>query len=470
METIFETIAKNNADSANIDIAVKETVEKIAQENPRVNAVIWQDEDFISKEIARVKQISNTAPLYGLPILVKELEASIKGTPNSWANKVLKEQEYKDTFTSTSVKLLQEAGAIIVGKTNNCELGINVTTNSSAHGSCCNPHDLKQNSGGSSGGSAAAVASGMVRVASGNDGGGSIRIPSAVCGTWGYKSTRGRISNGPIISGAWAGLSAKGLIGASVKEMALVGDLITKAQSGDQYSAHPLQTNFVEEISKDLPKLKIGIRTTPFGNAYEVTKPFIDATNTLADFLSMQGHEVSIASPQIFNQAWILETFDKIIAANVKADFEEMMKRSKGKLRLKDCDPTAQYFIEESKKVSASDYINACYDMEYFTNATAPFFDEYDVLITPTISDFAPLNDVIKYDGSITYNPYTYAGFTAPINFIGGCAFAVPVKSDETALPLSVQIASKRDNDHLIFQISHYLECNYPKIYSISTK
>lgn len=470
MENIFETIAKNKADSSNIDITVKETVSAINQKNPAINAVIWIDEDFIEKEIARVKQISNNAPLYGMPILVKELEASIKDTPNSWANKVLKAQDYKDTFTSTSVKLLQEAGAIIVGKTNNCELGINVTTNSSAHGSCCNPLDTKQNSGGSSGGSAAAVSSEMVRVATGNDGGGSIRIPSAICGTWGYKSSRGRISNGPIISGAWAGLSSKGIIGASVKEMALVADVMSKQQSGDQYNAHPLQTNFSEVINDKLPKLKIGIRTNAFGNAYEVTKPFIDATNSLADFLSDLGHEVLIASPPTYNQDWILKTFDKIIAANVKTDFEEMLKRSKGSLRIEDCDPSAQYYVGESEKVSASDYINACYDIEYFTNATTPFFEDFDVLITPTISDFAPLNETIKYDGSITYNPYTYAGFTAPINFIGGCAFAVPVKLQESTLPLSVQIASKHDNDHLLFQICHYLECIYPNIYSISAK
>ena len=468
METIFETIEKNRSDASNIDIAVDETLKRIKKENPKINAVIWQNEEFTQNEIARVKTLDSSAPLYGMPILVKELEGSIKGTENSWANKVLKEQKYKDTFTSTSVRLLQEAGAVIVGKTNNCELGINVTTNSSAHGSCCNPHDLKQNSGGSSGGAAAAVASRMVRVATANDGGGSVRIPSAICGTWGYKSSRGRISNGPLITAAWAGLSSKGLIGASIKEIALVLDVMTKAQSGDFYSAHPLHTNFSEEITHDLSKLKIGIRTQSFANAYEVTQPFVDATNALADFLSDQGHNVSYESPKSYQKGWILDSFDKIIAANVNADFKEMFKRSKGQLKIEDCDPTAQYYVGLSEKISASEYINACYDMEYFTNETAPFFDDFDILITPTISDFAPLNEAIEHNGAITYNPYTYAGFTAPINFIGGCAVSVPVEHQNCALPLGIQIASKRDNDGLILQLAHYLECNYPNIHSIS--
>lgn len=468
MENIFETISKNRNDPSNIDVAVQNVNAKIANENEKVNAVVWQDASFTNIEIERVKKLDSSSPLFGMPILIKELDASLKGTPNSWGNKILKEQGYKDTFTSNSIRLLQEAGAVIVGKTNNCELGLDVITDSSAHGSTKNPHELSQNAGGSSGGSAAAVATGMVRVATGGDGGGSIRIPAAICGVWGYKPSRGRISYGPIIGQAWAGLVSKGLIGASIKEIALVADVMTKPQPGDPYNAHPLHTDFVKTIENDLPKLKIGIRTNSFGNSCEVNQTFIEATNALADYLSNEGHEVSSSSPASYNEGWILENFSEIIAINTAVDFEEMVKRSKGQLKIKDCDGTAQYFYGMSKNISPTQYVNACYNMEFFTYKTAPFFEDFDILITPTISDFGPKDDHAGLNGAPNYNPYTYAGFTAPINFIGGCAISVPISLPGQTLPLAVQIASKRDNDELILQIAHYLECNYSNIYSIS--
>ncbi len=465
-ETIFETMANNREDLANVEIAVDSVKKRIIEKNNDINAVIWQDQIFIDKEIDNVKNMNNNVPLFGLPILVKELDGTIKGTPNSHGNKVLKDLNINDTYTSTSIRLLQEAGVVIVGKTNNPEFGLNVTTNSSAHGSCRNPHDLSLNSGGSSGGSAAAVASGMVRVATGGDGGGSIRIPAAHCGVFGYKSSRGRISYGPIIGQAWAGLVSKGLLGASVKEIALVADVMTKQQSGDPYNAHPYISEFYNCIQSEMPKLKIGIRTQAFGNSCEVSKVFINATNSLGDFLSDQGHDVSMDSPSTYNEDWILQTFNRIIATNTESDFKEISKRTNGALKLDDCDASAQYFINESKRITGGMYVDACYEMEYFTNQTAPFFDDYDVLITPTVSDFAPKISDQELKGITPYNPYTYAGFTAPINFIGGCAFSLPISTKESHLPIGIQIASKRDNDHLIFQFSHYLECYYPNIYS----
>lgn len=468
MESIFETIEKNRDDNSNIEVAVQNVNEKIAIENEKVNAVVWQDSQFTENEIEIVKKLDSNSPLFGLPILIKELDASLKGTPNSWGNKILKEQRYKDKFTANSIRVLQEAGAVIVGKTNNCEMGLDVITDSSAHGSTKNPHDTTRNAGGSSGGSAAAVATGMVRVATGGDGGGSIRIPAAICGVWGYKPSRGRISYGPIIGQAWAGLVSKGLIGASVKEIALVADVMTKPQPGDPYNAHPLHTDFVKTIENELPKLKVGIRTNSFGNSCEVNQAFIDATNELANFLTDQGHAVSTSSPTSYNEPWILENFNEIIAVNTAVDFEEMVKRSKGQLKIEDCNGTAQYFYDMSKSVSSSAYVNACYNMEYFTYQTAPFFEDYDVLITPTISDFGPMDDHAGLNGAPNYNPYTYAGFTAPINFIGGCAISVPISLAGQTLPLGVQIASKRDNDDLIMQLANYLECNYSNIYSIS--
>ncbi len=493
METIFETITKNRLDPGNIDTAVNNVVSKITTENPKVNAVIWQDETFTNNEIARVKNsVQPDSALFGLPILVKEIESPILGTPNSWGNKTLKEQGYRDTYSATSTKLLQDAGAIIVGKTNNCELAINVTTNSFAHGPTLNPNDLSRNAGGSSGGSAAGVATGMVRIATGNDGGGSIRIPAAHCGIFGYKSSMGRISNGPIIGAPWAGLSTKGLLGLTIKEIAKVADIMSVSQPGDLYSSGKAESIFLESLNNELPKLKIGIRTTTIGNSSDVNRNFITATNMLGDFLSDQGHEVIIASPAIFDQDWILKSFDNIIASNAKVDFEEMIRRSNNAIKLDDSSSSVQYFVNQAENISSSQYVNSCYDMEYFAYQTAPFFEDFDILLTPTVADYAPINSDIELYGEPPYNPYSYAGFTCPINFIGACAIALPISplnltpkdelSTERALqgrtlqtelstenlPLSVQIASKRNNDTLLFQMSHYLECNYPNIHSNS--
>ncbi len=198
-------------------------------------------------------------PFRGVPILVKDLDGSLALEPLHLGNRLLREVGYTADHDSYLFARLRAAGCVIVGKTNTPELGLLPTTESHAYGAAHNPWDVTRSPGGSSGGSAAAVASGMVPFAHAGDGGGSIRIPASACGLFGLKPTRGRVSLGPDTGEAWAGLVARHVVSRSVRDSAAALDAIAGAVPGDPYAAAPPDRPFAVEVGADPGRLRIGI-------------------------------------------------------------------------------------------------------------------------------------------------------------------------------------------------------------------
>lgn len=462
-----ELVALHQSGEQQISDTITASLDAIAATNAETNAVIWQDEEFVANEIERIEELrkhSEKLPLLGVPILVKEMEGSISGTLNSWGNKTLKDQGYCDTFTSTSTQLLQDAGAIIVGKTNNPELSISVITDSSAHGRCNNPLDTTRTTLGSSGGSAAAIATSMTRIATGADGGGSIRMPAAACGVFGFKPSRGRISLGPIISEAWAGLATKGIIGASVTDIASAYDVIARTTPGDYYGARVDHKYARDVLDTHIKPLRIGIRTQGFASMYEVDPRIISATEKVATFLQELGHEVSTDSPDALNDASIIDPFLTIIGANTVHDCEDMAYRSTGSFDVANCDDIVQYFYNEGKDISSSQYIDALYASQIFSFAFHSWFDNFDILITPTTAMVAPKHGWVEQDPKT--RPFMFSGFTFPMNISGSPAISIPVNcDDESGLPAGIQIAAARNQDQMVLRLAHDLESRYPDIF-----
>src|SRR5437588_9230053 len=211
-----------------------EAIARIEELNPQLNAVIHPL--FDEAREAAADELPD-GPFRGVPFLVKDLSCYMAGIPVHEGMRVLKEAGYRSDHDMVIAQRLRRAGFVILGRTNTPELGILPTTEPVAYGPTRNPWDLERSPGGSSGGSAAAVAAGMVSVGHANDGGGSIRIPASHCGLVGLKPSRGRVSIGPDFGDVFSGLTIDHIVCRSVRDCATVLDAISGAMPGDPYVA-----------------------------------------------------------------------------------------------------------------------------------------------------------------------------------------------------------------------------------------
>ncbi len=460
IEPINVQVNKNLENDHHIDENIKSSHNQINKLNEHSNAVIWQDSMFIEEQIQQVKSLKKNVKiddlkLLGVPILIKEIDSSIAGTPNSWGNFQLKQENYCDTFTSTNITKLKNAGAVIMGKTNNPELALTVTTQSRAHGPCNNPIDTSRNSGGSSGGSAAAVASAMTSVALGSDGGGSIRIPASACGVFGFKPSRDVISLGPIIDEAWGGLVCKGLISSNIEDLTAVLNIISEPQF--QFY---INKNFHDSISS----LKIGIRYEGFSNLYPIN-PDIKATVELfGKYLSSLGAEVSVASPVAYEDESIRDVFLDMIAYNIYQDVELSKLRLKEPFNLDLFENETKFFYEMGKKIQKNDYLNSKEKLKSFSRCIFDWHEQFDLLITPTTGDVAPLHGAVEKDPDMA--PFIYGGLCFPSNISGAPALSIPIKNSMGAnLPIGIQIIGQRGKDNLVLDTGYFCNSDYSDIF-----
>ena len=218
-------------------------IERIEAINPEINAVITP---MFDKARAAAKIMKPEGLFAGVPFLLKDLMAAYAGVPLNNGCKGLR--NYIPDYDSELVKRFKSAGVNILGKTNTPEFGLVAYTEPELHGPTRNPWHTDHTPGGSSGGSAAAVASGMVPMAHASDGGGSIRVPASECGLVGLKPSRGRISQGPKVGEGWAGATTDGVVSLSVRDTATMLDVIAGRRTGDPYTAAPPTRPFADEV------------------------------------------------------------------------------------------------------------------------------------------------------------------------------------------------------------------------------
>src|SRR5689334_7940867 len=203
---------------------VDAAIERIERVNPQLNAVIHERFDRAREEAAA--EVPD-GPFRGVPFVLKDLDGYSAGDPYYGGTKFLKDHDWRPDHDSYLMERFRAAGLICVGRTNAPELGLQPTTEPATYGPTRNPWDPTRSTGGSSGGSAAAVASGMVPIGHAGDGGGSIRIPASECGLVGLKPTRGRVSQGPLAGESWAGSHIDGAVTRTVRDAAAVLDVIS---------------------------------------------------------------------------------------------------------------------------------------------------------------------------------------------------------------------------------------------------
>ena len=260
---------------------VESAIQRIEKLNPDLNAVITPLYDKGRAEVAGGSE--GQGPFKGVPFLIKDVVCHTAGDPYHCGMRFLRDLGWTESEDTWLVKRFRAAGFVFVGKTNTPELAFSPTTEPLAYGPTHNPWNLARSPGGSSGGAAAAVASGMVPIAHGNDMGGSIRIPSSACGVVGLKPTRARTTLGPDFGEFWWALTHEHVLTRSVRDTAAVLDCTAGPAPGDPYSAPPPERPFLEEVGRDFNFTREGIRQIELKALRKLRN--LGSSHSLRDFL-----------------------------------------------------------------------------------------------------------------------------------------------------------------------------------------
>jgi amidase len=330
---------------------VEEAIARVEASQPRLNAVVWKFYD----EARRAAAGPLSGPFAGVPFFIKDLGAPVAGAPMSQGNRRLAKVT-RDTDAEI-VKRFRRAGLVFVGKTNVPEFGLAPVTESEALGPCRNPWDLARTPGGSSGGSAAAVAAGLAPMAHATDGGGSIRIPASCCGLVGLKPTRGRTPQGPVVGEIWRGFSTGHALTRSVRDCAALLDATQGGDVGAPYEIKLPERPYLDEVGAAPGKLRVAYASAPF-LADKIHPDCVAGVEATVALLRELGHEVVEAAPPIEREPWLL-AFMKIICGETRADVEASGRIVGRRLGFADFEAATYVAGVLGKSWSAGDYASA---------------------------------------------------------------------------------------------------------------
>ena len=445
---------------------VDAAITRVEKLNGELNAVIHPLFDR-ARAAAATSDVAD-GPFRGVPIVVKDYDGMLAGAPYHAGNRALQAAGYVATETSYLFQKLERAGFVIVGKTNTPEFGLMPTAEPEAHGPTRNPWDVTRSSGGSSGGSAAAVASGMVPVAHAGDGGGSIRIPASMCGLFGLKPSRGRVSLGPDESEGWGGLVVRHMVTRSVRDSAAILDVLQGYMSGDYYTAPPPARPYLEEVGVDPGRLRIALRTEAPAAIAPTDPACIAATEDAARLLESLGHTVEPASPAALDEAALVESFSTIMFASlagVIADTEAQLGRP---MTADDVEALTWMYKELAAGITGAAYIQALHAAQRWTRRTVSWWSEsgFDLLLTPTLAEPPPEigdlaarpDDPLRGMG----RALPFAAYTAPFNITGQPAISLPTYWSDQSLPIGVQLVAAPFREDRLVRVAAQVEAARP--------
>jgi amidase len=393
-----------------------------------------------------------------VPFLLKDLLAAYKGVPMTSGSAFTK--DFIPDQDSELVARYKRAGLIIVGKTNTPEYGILPTTEPRLFGPARNPWDTDRITGGSSGGSAAAVAAGLVPAAHANDGGGSIRIPASCCGLFGLKPTRARNPLGPAFGDMFSGLVAEHVVTRSVRDSAALLDATSGPDLGDPYFAPPPARPFLEEVGANPGKLRIAF-TTQTPNGMPLHADCIDAVQDAARLCEELGHEVSEAAPAIEGEM-LVQSFMTVWAAGCTWTIDGMAQAMGRDVTADQFEPGTWALYEMGRRRSGSEYLMALQWIQIASRRIAHFFTDYDLWLTPTLGepplpigsfDSTPEDAMAGMKRAVSFVPFT------PIcNATGQPAMSVPLYWNEEGLPVGTHFVGRFGDEATLFRLAAQLE------------
>ena len=437
---------------------LEEAIARADAINPKLNAIIHRlDEQARSVAASMSKQkTSEQATLRGVPFLTKDLTVMTKGDPYHAGNVALRDSDFRAGHTTHLATMFQQLGLVNFGRTNTPEFGGTVTTEPISHGACRNPWNIDHSTGGSSGGSAAAVAAGIVPIAHANDGGGSIRIPASECGLVGLKPSKGRVSFGPKLGEAWAGAAIDGVVTRTIRDTARVLDGISQPWIGDPYWA-PLPAMSFEQAISDVPRqLRVGLVTeSSWGTVHPEC---IMAVEQTALALQDLGHLVEVAKPDALFDDDLFEHFKVVLASSEAFSVEKLQDAVGRRFETGDMEADTQALVELGRKYSATDYLASVEWFHSYTRQMASWWQEFDLLLTPVIAEPPPKIGELRDPRTGTKRLRELLLFTAQFNITGQPAISLPMHTSKEGLPIGVQLVAAMHGESLLLQVGQQLE------------
>ena len=433
---------------------VQASLDRIEALDGELNAFVEVDGE---RALAAADEIQpgDVRPFAGVPIGVKA-NIPVEGLCMDFGSKFL--AGHRPGHSAYLVRRLREAGFVVVGVTNMPEFGILPTTEPRHSGVTRNPWDRGRTPGGSSGGSAAAVAAGMLPLAHGNDGGGSLRIPAACCGLVGLKPSRGRVSRGPDLGESF--LASDGVLTRTVAESAMLLDVLAGYEVGDATWAPRPTEPYSTAVRRDPGRLRVAMTTTnPLG--VDVDPECVRGMRVAADLLASLGHDVEEAAPA-FPGGDVLGLFIKAFgpAVALGIGYGELLA---GRPPTEDeIEPLSRLVYERAQQLTSVGYLAAAAQLQAVARGIVAFFAEYDLLLTPALAERPlaigectgygedPLED-LRRSGRFT-------PFSSLFNVTGQPAISVPVGFGEDGLPTGAQLVAKPLGEDTLLQVAAQME------------
>ncbi len=459
---------------------LEEAVRRVELFNPHVNAVI---EPMVDRAREAVTNGLPDGPFRGVPFLVKDLLADCAGVPSRSGCRF--HLDYVPDHDSEIVRRFRASGAVLFGKTNTPEYGLFPVTEPALFGPTRNPWDLNRTPGGSSGGSAAAVATRMVPLAHGNDGGGSIRIPASCCGLFGLKPSRGRNPLGPDMAEAWQGLACDHVLTRSVRDSAAMLDATAGVDPGSPYAAPTPLRPYREEVDVEPRRLRVALSAVPTmpGAVHQDCLRALTAAGELCEAL---GHDVEEAAPDVDSEAFA-EAFLTLVCVETRVTIEAAQRYVGRRATVEDYEVVTWIAGLLGRRVGAVDYAAALRSLKDMARQMGRFFRTYDVLLTPTLAsppvelgallpqggeavimnllgrmNASGVLSVLRDVDTTADRIMAFMPFTALANATGQPAMSVPLHWNHEGLPIGTQFVARYGDEATLFRLAGQLERAQP--------
>ncbi|MEW6475160.1 MAG: amidase family protein [Actinomycetota bacterium] len=448
---------------------VEAAITRIETVDTQLNAVIHRRFERARAEAAAMGSgpASKAGPLAGVPFLVKDVVCHQSGEPFHEGMRFLRDREWRAKSDTHLAARFRAAGLITLGRTNTPELGIVPTTEPAAYGPTRNPWDRSRSPGGSSGGSAAAVAAGLVPAAHANDGGGSIRIPASACGLVGLKPSRGRVSLGPDASFT-ALVVCEHVVCRTVRDCAAFLDVTAGPMPGDPYVAPTPARPFRHEVGAEPGRLRIGLMTTAPAGLAVVAPDCVTAARRTAEVLESLGHRVEVSHPAALDLPDWAPHFMTLWSAGVALGLDGWSARVGAVIGADDVEPLTWALAELARALPAPALLRSLDWLLRTSRLVAEWWEPpdgsagFDVLLTPTLAeppvllgtfDATPDNPLAGFTRAASFTP-----FTPPFNVTGQPAISLPTAQTRDGLPIGVQLVAAYGREDVLLRVAAQLE------------
>jgi len=428
-----------------------------------LNAICYERYDE-SRALAR--DWKPRGAFHGVPFLLKDSGLASRRFPSSIGSRLFNDTTY--TVDATLTERFDAAGFLSFARSTVPELCMAPTTEALRNGGpTLNPRNRERSAGGSSGGAAAAVAAGIVPVAHGSDGGGSIRIPAACCGIYGLKPTRGRVPMGPLRGEGWGGMASDGVLSRSVRDTAAAMDAISGYQAGNPYAAPPKDGSYLDALAQPFDRpLRIAVWRAAWSDDIAIDPVILAAVDHAATLCRDRGHEVIDATPPRIDYEGFVRAHGTILASNIVLATDTRLGVLGRALRDDDLEPAIRDGYELGKTLGAAQYVDSINRLHAIGRALETAFDPgYDLILTPALTrlpervgELMLVGSLMDYRRKIS----RYATFLAAINASGQPAATLPLSWTEDNVPVATQLIGRFGREDLVLRLSAQLEAAAP--------